>query len=1097
MVYLMIPFPQDEKTKLVRTMKPEKHDYAALARCFNSFKDSDSWPGGFGGSFIFTEEWAEDRYKDQIFEPLFVVDAEDDPSKMVGVCLCSRSWDIVDSYYVGILGVDPEYQGQKYGKALLLKGTQFALEKNCRFIGLHTWSGNLKAFPLYRRQGYKWRPGTDVYMVNYIPQILNHPFFKEFFTQNGWYEIFKPVTDQEMDETFDEKMAVYEYFFETEQGDSLNVWIDRTIGRISGFHMKNDNVNLHIQARTPDSQAFIGVEEFPIELKLKNNGLEKLSISLSVSATSDIIFSGEKQANLALEPNEEKVINYTGSFISGTDELDIKTHPQAFSTHEIKFEIIVNESTFPITLGKIPKNAIDVLTYPKNFITKPDSEIILPIEIQNFTGVDKEDILVEVVGSDLLSFEESIFNILVSKYDSLLKIPLKVGKTPSMVDYFDITVSQPDGTVIISRKLPIIIFDKNKALSYEIGEEVFLENRDIRLSFYKGYNVKENRLTVIDKNRNLKRDGYNMVLGYPFDTEGSEFYTKQLDHTINIAEDGLWLHSSAFSDSKPGIKFTRKFFVPNDDSPFGIYFNIENTSQDLVDNLGAKTEYWWWRGSRFEKYILHLKEGIKEFNFPEIQIDHPNKPSDFQEGWNCQKYLEGYIGCLYDLTKADKIYGNSIEEKVPDLKTKQSFETSKIWFCFTDSWQQVQQKWREKYLNTPDTELALMRELDELKTVGLYPTETSEYRSKGIVLKKGSKEMFVKINTFKESEMKGSIQLDFNNLIIKPEEKTIDKTRTSSLLLKFEIEPLTRRLYSGKMVFNTLSAVYENSIAIGVFDESKNITIKEEQQDEKSYYEVDNGFLRFKGSSEHRGQIFELCIDNDSNYLKSFFPKVVPFVWTNEFYGGIGGGINVLNQWKDHDYNRLKFKAFIIKENAWEGIGFQSNIIEYAPSLKGLQVTNHYLTLPDSPFLLHQQIIKNHSSAIKRFDSIIDISVKTTGGPDDEYYVESGGKVMKFNLNEHQSYVGSHHDTHAKWVAYKNAKHDYIIGSVILSNKYYTQISPYTPNYSYATLGCQTKKIKLEPQEEITLNVLYILTEDLASIAPFAQTNIEEYLNKK
>ncbi|MFW9853208.1 MAG: GNAT family N-acetyltransferase [Candidatus Thorarchaeota archaeon] len=158
----MVIFPEYEKTKLVRNMQPKSEDYIKLARCYNSFKDSDSWPGGFGGSFVFTEEWVEDYYKDLDFETLFVIDNIEDESKMVGVCLCNRSWTVPDSWYVGILGVDPEYQGQKYGKALLLRATEFAMEKNARFIGLHTWGGNLKALPLYKRQGYKWRPGTSV-----------------------------------------------------------------------------------------------------------------------------------------------------------------------------------------------------------------------------------------------------------------------------------------------------------------------------------------------------------------------------------------------------------------------------------------------------------------------------------------------------------------------------------------------------------------------------------------------------------------------------------------------------------------------------------------------------------------------------------------------------------------------------------------------------------------------------------------------------------------------------------------------------------------------------------------------------------------------
>ena len=48
-----IIFLHDEKTALVRSMEHTEKDYAGVARCYNSFKDSDSWPGGFGGTFTF------------------------------------------------------------------------------------------------------------------------------------------------------------------------------------------------------------------------------------------------------------------------------------------------------------------------------------------------------------------------------------------------------------------------------------------------------------------------------------------------------------------------------------------------------------------------------------------------------------------------------------------------------------------------------------------------------------------------------------------------------------------------------------------------------------------------------------------------------------------------------------------------------------------------------------------------------------------------------------------------------------------------------------------------------------------------------------
>ena len=65
--------------------------------------------------------------------------------------------------------------------------------------------------PLYKRQGYKWRPYTNVYMDNYIPPILNYPLFKPFFAQFNWYDSFKPVVNQLENTEKKGGMPIYKY----------------------------------------------------------------------------------------------------------------------------------------------------------------------------------------------------------------------------------------------------------------------------------------------------------------------------------------------------------------------------------------------------------------------------------------------------------------------------------------------------------------------------------------------------------------------------------------------------------------------------------------------------------------------------------------------------------------------------------------------------------------------------------------------------------------------------------------------------------------------------------------------------------------------
>ena len=1086
----MILFPTDEKTKLIRNMQKTEQDYERIAQCFNSFKDSDSWPGGFGGSFIFTKEWAEDNYKAMDMNSFFVADAPDDKNKMVGVCICNKSWDLPDGWYVAILGVDPAYQRQKIGKALLLKGTQFAVERNARFIGLHTWGGNLKAMPLYKRQGYKWRPRTSVYMENYIPQILSFPLFKEFFSQNSWYDVFKPLINQEQDDELDDEMLIYKYYFETEEGESLKVWIDRTIGKISGFHFKYKELNLLIKASTPNSQSFIGIEEFPFELQLKNDSEENVKISISASSTSNIEFTGKKKISLDLSSNSKEVLNYTGYFLQGTDELDITVFTQTYSLNEIEFEISVDNIIIPITLGKVPKNAVDIQVNPKNFVSKPNSEVVLPLVISNFMGESKE-VIIKIVGSELLSFGREVIQTKVSKYDTQIEIPLSIKACDTTVDYFEVKAFSSDNTEIISKKLPIVIFRKNKAISYEIGQQVFIENRDIRLSYYNTCTIGENLVTIRDKKRNLERIGFTMILGYPFDTEGNEFFTKNLEHILNSNEEGIWLHSSFLSDEKKGIKFTRNMFVPNGDEPIGVSFTLENISEKEMDNLGINTEFWWWRGPSAEQSIFHLNEGIIHYNFPELPIEPPNKPEDFKEGWSAGRYPEGYIGCLFDLSKLDKIKFGQAEEKIPKLSPNISYESSMLWFYFSDTWQEIRLKWMEKFLNPVERKLALWESPSNYKTMGLYSDSSHQYLSRGIILPKSKNSFVLSINAQKETCFEGNIIMYFPDLQTTPKEYKIEKTKASNLNIKFEFEKLRYRIYAGKITFKTPSIQYGYPIALSCFDEDREVNIIEKEKNQ--IYSVDNGFLQFSADSKFRGELFHLSVGGSQNYLITFHPEVKPFLWWNEFYGGLGGYIFDYHDRDEHNYNRLNFTGSIIQKGLWKGLSFKSEIIEYSSKLKGLQITNNYLTLPDSPFILFQQIIENHAETPRIFSILSDARLKTSGKPEDEYYTEINGKIVTFNMCDYQGYINRHQDNHVKWCAYRNTENDYNLGIVTFSNQKYIHTGIYTPNLSYALIGGDSMNNTINPKEKFIFNTLYVLTKNLESIRPFTQTNFEEY----
>ncbi|MCG3220396.1 MAG: hypothetical protein H7641_03365 [Candidatus Heimdallarchaeota archaeon] len=328
---------------------------------------------------------------------------------------------------------------------------------------------------------------------------------------------------------------------------------------------------------------------------------------------------------------------------------------------------------------------------------------------------------------------------------------------------------------------------------------------------------------------------------------------------------------------------------------------------------------------------------------------------------------------------------------------------------------------------------------------------------------------------------------------ITPEEYIINKTKASKLEVQFDFDKLTNRIYSGKLLFKTPSIRYEYPIAIGCFDENKEISIQEVIARKNKIYTVDNGFLSFKADSSFRGQVFHLSVENSGNYLHTFYPEIKPFLWWNEFYGGLGGEIYSAPHRDEYNYDRLKFEGSKIQKGYWKGISFKSDIIEYSSKLKGLQITNNYLTLPNSPFILYQQIIENSSETPRTFSISSDARLKTSGKPEDEYYTEIKEKITTIKLSDFQNYVLRHQDYHVKWAAYKNIGNDHIIGIVAFSNQKHISVGTYTPDLSFATVGSHSKNVTVKPKKKIVFNTLYILTKDLESIRPFTQTNFEEY----
>ncbi len=155
----------------------------------------------------------------------FVAEAD---GKIVSLCdLQAKPTDTTGSY-VGLLTADPAYHGRGFGKAVLLASVERAYERGIDRVDLHTWPGNLKAVPLYKKSGFMWSPESEwgVYMQNFTPAARRQPIAREFFRKHDWYLTMKRDLSLAPEEHKRGKVRVYEYVWEAD-GERLRMVYDR------------------------------------------------------------------------------------------------------------------------------------------------------------------------------------------------------------------------------------------------------------------------------------------------------------------------------------------------------------------------------------------------------------------------------------------------------------------------------------------------------------------------------------------------------------------------------------------------------------------------------------------------------------------------------------------------------------------------------------------------------------------------------------------------------------------------------------------------------------------------------------------------------
>ena len=336
-----------------------------------------------------------------------------------------------------MLNVIPEYHGKKVGKALILKVLEDAKESRWPRFDLFTWSGNIKAMPLYKKCGFFWERKNDtVHLMNFLPYLYQTEAFEDYLKLIDTYKDSVKEINLEHDGREEKGFEFYRYDFQKED-KKYSFEFEKTGRGLRYVDTPEYTVKVSIQ-----KNELVFDNDYEVDILFENKTKEPINIKLV----------GKDNKNITFKLNEEHLIEeeilinkkfHVGAIKKSQDKG--KTHPV------IEFDLYVNgkkmtlktgiEPKYPVNLklhitefqhviGKEYKGFVNIennydkakeikLTLPNNFVTFNDIEEVsvkakgkksIPVtyKIDSY-GYYKEKAVITVDGKEIHKEVESFF----------------------------------------------------------------------------------------------------------------------------------------------------------------------------------------------------------------------------------------------------------------------------------------------------------------------------------------------------------------------------------------------------------------------------------------------------------------------------------------------------------------------------------------------------------------------------------------------------------------------------------------------------------------------------------------------------------------
>jgi GNAT superfamily N-acetyltransferase len=891
-------------------------DPERLADMFNDF--DSAWPGGFNRGVPDTAETIREQVQRNRRLARYIVEYEDE---FAGYCDLTTWEGQSDLSYIDLLGARLSHHGKGVGKILLLAALRRATELGFKQVTLHTWGGNLKAVPLYKKTGFHWVPETDVFMRNFIPTLLNMPVGKAFFEGRDWYACHIRELDVAPDDHKWKGMKTYPYRFR-DGDDFLNIIIDSASEAPTAIETPQFSISCSI----PVEEAAAG-EEYPIVWEIENRMGEPL----------EVILLSEADAGLEVRVHER--LRVTGEqMVSRRMRVSPEATPRREGevAHRVRSTLLINGEPVTLETGVRVARPVEILYGGQGVLTGREQRVA--VTLRNRLDRDLSGELSFDSHNELAFQEASRPFSLPAKSWTECEYTLTANKPGT---HHSTLRCEAEG-VSLARPVAFRAFNGTRpSVSLDTQEEMaYLETPGIRVRVeLRGGTV---HLEDPQDGKELINQGFARI-GPPYSSWflRPPLYAARLEEANDLPSITLLAESQEF----PGVTLERSISLLGDET-VRVEYRVRNaTAGDIRAGLRIASD------NPLREYLTVpapaglLRERLQGWGaFPQSETDILPSGSHLTENWTCCEEDRRVGGLVWteemqsdfgwsrspSLTFAERIFPARSQTVLPPIYLIGGYGD---WTRVRGWWRRLIQKAGVREESAPETHRVLM--------AGVHPPV--------ILLSAETGEATLEIRNRRAAVLKGGLQLKSGAIQVEPQEfalEGVDRDKPFQTALKVTMPGELRAGY----LEAELSHDYTQErfrLPVVRIGGAGSVSVIEASE---GMFDVNNGLLAFRVCPGFAGSVTRL-MSQGVEHLLTAYPQARPFVWANPWFGGIHPFIEWMGSAR---LLREKFRGGVCERTGEHGLIWQGVQVVCEPEhkdLRWLRLEVEYLTIPGSNVL--------------------------------------------------------------------------------------------------------------------------------------------------